>query len=345
MQGESVNVSTIGKAVEREMDNVRTKVKEFGENTGPYRNRAKKGVDKSLDFVINLFTGFFRVFGKLMGGLFIALSIAVLASFVVGLFFPDDFFLVHAFDQENVNLLSWSDFLFPSSEVATLCMVGLTLAVLIPTIGLLYAGLRLLFKLQPGPRAIGPILGGLWFVSLVLLGIGTFQTARDFQVEAETGDVVALDSLTSDTLTLAMGNDVFGNGVVPTFRHRHQRRGRYYGHRDHLARFEGSRLLRGYPIVDVIRGTGDSIRVFVIRTAEGATQKLASGRSKHIEYDYTVSDNRLTLDSYFTIRQRDKWRDQEVEIVVELPVGKSIHLAPGMEYLIWDIDNVTNTWD
>jgi len=41
----------------------------------------------------------------------------------------------------------------------------------------------------------------------------------------------------------------------------------------------------------------------------------------------------------------DKFRDQEVKVSIALPVGKSIYLDPSSREIIYDIENVTNTYD
>ena len=38
-------------------------------------------------------------------------------------------------------------------------------------------------------------------------------------------------------------------------------------------------------------------------------------------------------------------RGQDVRLVLKLPVGKSVYLGKDLEAIIYDIENVTNTWD
>jgi hypothetical protein len=43
--------------------------------------------------------------------------------------------------------------------------------------------------------------------------------------------------------------------------------------------------------------------------------------------------------------KNDKWRSQDLEIIIRVPQNKVIYLSKGMEYLINNIENVSNTWD
>jgi len=64
-----------------------------------------------------------------------------------------------------------------------------------------------------------------------------------------------------------------------------------------------------------------------------------------IEYTFTQKDSTLRFDPYYTIKENKRWLDQEVDITVKVPRGKSIYLGEKMEKIIYDIENVSNTWD
>jgi hypothetical protein len=41
----------------------------------------------------------------------------------------------------------------------------------------------------------------------------------------------------------------------------------------------------------------------------------------------------------------EKFRNQKVQLVLKVPVGKSVFLSRATDDVIYDIKNVTNTWD
>ena len=47
----------------------------------------------------------------------------------------------------------------------------------------------------------------------------------------------------------------------------------------------------------------------------------------------------------FPIPKGVKFRDQEVKMILKVPVGKSVYFDESIEDIIFDIENVTNTWD
>jgi hypothetical protein len=45
------------------------------------------------------------------------------------------------------------------------------------------------------------------------------------------------------------------------------------------------------------------------------------------------------------LEKNDKWRMQDVKMILRIPVGQTIYLNEEMRNIIYDIGNVTNTWD
>jgi hypothetical protein len=76
----------------------------------------------------------------------------------------------------------------------------------------------------------------------------------------------------------------------------------------------------------IVRSTNDSIGKIVIgKTAEGASLLEAKKRAEAIAYNHTFENNTLTLDGYFLTDIENKYRNQEVEIILYMPVGSVIY--------------------
>ena len=57
------------------------------------------------------------------------------------------------------------------------------------------------------------------------------------------------------------------------------------------------------------------------RKAKGSSLSRAKKTAEKIKYGYKIEGNRLILDNYLLTEFKNKWRDQEVEIYLYLPVG------------------------
>lgn len=72
---------------------------------------------------------------------------------------------------------------------------------------------------------------------------------------------------------------------------------------------------------------------------------MARLRAKHIVYNVTQQNNELVFDDLFRVNSVDKFRKQDVTAILRIPVGTVIYLDKSLESLIYDIENVTNTYD
>jgi hypothetical protein len=97
--------------------------------------------------------------------------------------------------------------------------------------------------------------------------------------------------------------------------------------------------------VDIVQSETDSFELVEVRTACGGDRKDASLRARNITYQFSQRDSLIEFGGATGIDHMDKWRDQELKLILKVPVGKVIYLSRGMEHIIYDIDNVTNTLD
>lgn len=79
--------------------------------------------------------------------------------------------------------------------------------------------------------------------------------------------------------------------------------------------------------------------------AFGENRLLARDRAKGIEYHVTQNDSLLKFDGYFSFQVDQKLRSQEVSVKLFLPVGYSVYLDESMMEIIYNIENLTDTYD
>jgi len=107
----------------------------------------------------------------------------------------------------------------------------------------------------------------------------------------------------------------------------------------------GDRVVLGKPRLDIEKSGGDHFTVTVKKFSRGGSREGAQTYSKEIIYNYEVSDSTMIFDPWFVLDKGSKWRDQELKITVKVPEDKAVYLSEDMIRIIYDIENVTNTWD
>ena len=95
-----------------------------------------------------------------------------------------------------------------------------------------------------------------------------------------------------------------------------------------------------------VKPSPDSLfHLLVHRRGHGRSDKMATARASHIQYNYTQQDSMVLFSPWVNVPAGDKLRAQYVRFVVQVPVGRAVHFQGGVGFLLDDVKNVTNTWD
>jgi len=108
---------------------------------------------------------------------------------------------------------------------------------------------------------------------------------------------------------------------------------------------ENGMVSGGWGDCDVERSPDSLYHLMVVRDARARTTKAALDRAEGISYDYEQNGDVLLLSPVLRFSATDKLRAQDVHFVLQVPEGKSVFFRKAAEEVIYDIDNVTNTFD
>lgn len=308
MRGEPVNISNIEKKFKETYDNVADKVKNA--DYDQYGKKIKTGTDNFFDSIGKVLMALFTVFVKFIGVIIIIVAAATLISLFIGLFITGisgffgswytDFF--HIINDTVIPIWLLSVFVF--------------FAIAIPFFFLFILGLKILID---NLKSIGKVakltLLGLWIISVLsLISVGIIQTVERSN-EGSTVQVNELNIAKGDTLFLQMqGNAHYEKDVI--------RSGGFnlkYNENDEQVIYSNNIRL-------IVRSTKDSLAsLYVNKKARGREYLEAKNRAETISYNYVFDNNTLKLDGYFLTDVNDKYRDQQIEITLYLPVGSYLY--------------------
>lgn len=103
-------------------------------------------------------------------------------------------------------------------------------------------------------------------------------------------------------------------------------------------------VIMGRPDVDIIKSFETKVEISLKKRARGVNNDVARRQAEEIIYSYHVKDSILMLDGYFELPAHIKWRDQELDIILSLPVGTQIFLDETMRDLLQGVDNTDGLW-
>lgn len=323
MKGEPVTASNISKTVQEQFDNLKNTVKD-----GTAKNNVGESFEKLGALILTVLTIIFKVLSKVLGVVMLVAGICMLIA-LLGTFFGmgNLFFDWLGNDAHSMGFSQLSDiFLVNSNQTAWILISGI-LFIAIPLFHIIYAGLRIVFHIEKLNNKIHWSLMGVWLLSIFTLIGNAVQIAVSFDNGSFTEQRMEIN-YTGDTLQVASTST------------------------DHWATFENEAFDFGEiesKLTNVefdIKKSPDSLTYIVIRKqARGWNKKEAHQRVEKMEYGFRVENNTLELNDYLTFRNEDKYRAQEVDVTLLLPVGKTAYLMPHTENIIDDIKNTQNIYD
>lgn len=349
MRGEKIDINTISKTVKEEAEQLKQRAKKYGDdlkhNSKDFRNDSRNFFDKFGDFVKDFLIIFSKFFARIIGLVLLFFGVIFLLGLMSSIF-------GFSIAGTNTEFNDWINIFFMERSHYTLGLLGVTLFFGIPFIMMIYGGVKLLFKIHYSNRWLNISAGMVWLVGFMIVLYVGVKTGKDFSEAGKVKEPIAL-SIEKDTiyLKLTKSKDLFdalhlneedfddyddeGNHVKV-----HKR------HSDYVVANSGKKkLIVGYASLNILPSTTDNFELYVVKKARGEDKRMAVDRAKAIKYNISQSDSTIYFDEIFTVGSEEKFRVQDIQVILKVPRGKVIHLDKNMEKFIYDVENVHNTYD
>lgn len=325
MRGEAVNVENIKRVVEEGAERMATEAKDLGKSWAK-QAPARKGQAA-------------EIIGKLFGVALIVVAFSMLLGLITGLI-GGTWGLWHAtWSSEDLGLLDLGGLLFTSQQHALWFGVGIFVLLAVPVISLFLSGFRLLLDTRT-PKWLGWSLALLWFAAFIPTIVGALDLARDFHRENSVRNEIAITQPTANVLYL--------DALRPT-----EESGDWsvrFNEGDVDVDLDGLHVEKGHIMgawasLDVEQSPDSLYHLVVVRDAHGLTAKAALARAEGIEYTVRQEGDVLLVSPVVRYATEHKFRAQDVQFTLQVPLGKSVFFRSGSTEVIYDVDNVTNTLD
>lgn len=212
-------------------------------------------------------------------------------------------------DQEFASLYEFLQLVTPVSKSFSLIWIGILLVGFAGPLLSIAIGVRLLlgnvnkyFKLN------FIILPAIIFIGIILGIMGSINSARDYEVYSEVENqhlTINANELQLEELPLIVNNRrIVSNGGI-----------------DFISVQNGQIMEHGVH-VKYRESKDSSFHVSQVFSAHGIDRTAAQKRSMHIKHRLNLEGNKLLVDPYYSFPVSDGLRNQEIEIVIEVPKGK-----------------------
>jgi phage shock protein PspC (stress-responsive transcriptional regulator) len=335
MTGEPVNISNIEKKVREEFENVSDKFKNV--DYDKYGNQIKTGAGKLGNSFGDFIMTIFQIFTKFLGVILIMTGLVTLMALFIGMFTLGSSSFINFPWQSFIDAGNFTDY--------PIWVFGLLMffAAGIPFFFLTVLGFKLL---APKMKSVGNIakytLLALWLISVALaISIGVKQASAF----AADGRVVQKENIMlqpADTLYIKFKHDDYYAKNVGD-------------HNDFkiVQDPSGTNVIYSNDVRFRIEKTDEKLPyVQIEKEAKGKSLSEARQRAQQIKYSYKTEGNQLTFNNYLVTDLKNKFRDQEIEIILYLPKGTLLKPDDSMknydrtdeDYFLWNPNSSTEIY-
>lgn len=333
MRGERINVSNIEKSIRKEYEGVRDNLKRIPESEG-YR-RARRGAGQFGRTIGQILVTFIKIIGIIIGASFVLAGIALLVGILGGVMAGHTWLMGDLFEWQEFSAQQILG-LFVDESVAVLALICLLLLIGLPVLALIYGGVKLMFPFRANDRAIGFSSFGIWVAALILLAIFALSEGVKYNDTERVITETALELPDSQLYVMVASSEYDQTDLVQMD----------FGYHHDLQIVESGRdlMILGMPVVDIERTRQDKPFLTVRKESRGVNELAAERYAEQIRFEFTLKDSLLILDPYFRLGGEEKYRGQEVEVVINLPDGYRIFLDESTGDYLRGIDNQEDLW-
>ena len=278
-------------------------------------NEVFRAIGRVLYIILRIFLILIGVVFVLTGFLFILCFVMV---FIFGLF---------SIDSSGINLINFTDFLNYIVNPSTVpwIIILTSIAFILPMLALIYWGVKMIFWFKARDGAISLVALVVWVMTVAILAVISFNEGISF---AENAKISAQNILSHspDTLYVMSDQKIEDLKFDKEFTLPHKEYSVFIN--------DEKKELYIRPYLDVDKSDNKSTSVEVRKSSAGRTEMDAMKKIDGMRYNYSIKDDTLHLDEYFTSPAGRKWAADNVKISLYIPTGTILKFENGPGFMI-----------
>jgi hypothetical protein len=235
-------------------------------------------------------------------------------------------------DGIDMNLSYFTDFLnYIVNPGLTPWILALALVtLLLPMLALIYWGVKMIFWFRANDGVFSLVGLVIWVMAMSALAIILFNDGISFAETARSSSQSVL-SPSPDTLYIKTSAKVTGLKYDKVFR---------IGQDDYTVYInDDKKELYIRPYLNIKLSEDDVTRIKVKKRSSGRSRISALERTEELLFNYSLKNDTLLLDEYFTIPSGRKWSADNIGINIDIPQRTILKLDSASEKLLLSHDN------
>lgn len=304
MRGEKIDLHTISSNVKEEMGSLRGRAEQIGEDIKQSASQFTAQTTPVAQQIGNTIGILFKGFFLFIGGIFALVLLITLFSLLFAgvVVFPLKDFL---FERGIENISAWGTLLF---------------FLFVPAISLLVWLIRKIVGAKSNPY-LGYAFGVLWLIGWVSVCLLATLMVKNFSYEATVEKTIDMKSDFKTPLVISVNEDPLRYS------------GTYWWLQSNAEGWDINEDSLKYANIKVVfeRTADTAFEASIVRCSFGANKKEAENRAEKIQFSAYQEANNLYLGNAISLSKHEKFRAQQVLVVVQVPVGKKIRIDESVE--------------
>ncbi len=296
MKGEPVNFESMKAEMEKAAETIERNSKKWASKL-----KGNQTFEKSAKGIIQ----FIR---KVLGIIMLIMGTALFVNFMIFLFIDPDF-IPAQYNGEFISFKKLGQLILENERDTENLFVGIILTA-VASIGLLWLlGIRLLVSFKSVfMKYTGLLLILVFIIGVILLSLTGIRTDRAFAIEGEVEKEIATSfekelmfKFQTAPSTKKNGYRILSKGEIGVLK---VENGRIYFHGIEVAYEKSSDTL---------------FHVLQLNSARGKSHQSALKKARNMKIGLKQNKNQLILDAFYTFPLKDKLRDQELKLIIQVP--------------------------
>jgi phage shock protein PspC (stress-responsive transcriptional regulator) len=252
----------------------------------------------------------FRIFMIIFGIAFVLMGFMTLLAFILVFFFRYPGFI--AMGSMDTNLFYLPDLLhyIVSPSITPWILILSALAVILPLIGLIYWGIKMIFWFRVKDGIISLILLVVWVLSIAALSLILFNEGVSFSQSGRSSSEIILDN-SPDTLHIITGKKASDLHFTKELTLPDD------DYTVFMADSTDQLFIRTRLRLNLAEDKLTKIEIR--RRSSGRTTTDAVRKAESLIYNYKISNDTLYLDDYFTVPAGNKWAGDNLSVALYIP--------------------------
>jgi len=334
MKGEPANLQGFQKNLDEELQAVKERLSEVNKHAQPIFGRIGIFIGEFFEWLGRFISGTGKVIFKVIAGFIVVFGVLFLLALIISVAAFQGFW--------DASIYEYFPFSIINEGNRGIILFGAFIVCFVPVLALVLFSIRVAFNKQAINKTLSFALLIIWLAGVAVTGYQAAKISSEFKQHAELTQTVDLKSFSSYTINIDKSKYFSKEDSVAYHIDANNR------HQIVVDDFEDGPFVSPNHIrIDIIKSETNVTRLTQKYESQGKTFQSALQNAQNISYSYAVKDSELIFSPRFQLRKGTIWRNQEVRLTLEVPVGTKLILKEDAyryinNYWTWDCKNSEN---